>query len=172
MSNLTYSTNEYDEIRATDEDGTLYGEGNFFKDYHLFARYFETHWNEIKGNNAEGMEFKLNTQFFCYLQKMGQLACFGCGNYPDDPKGYAGFLIYPHPFVKDQKVAQSQAFFVKPRCRKGLGKTLLKFSEKILKEKYGVNTVLLVSSAELDLGKYVQRLGYSLADKIYMKQVG
>ena len=128
----------------------------------------EKHWQEI----AHDLTIPLQPRWDVYfaLQAAGALNCFIAR---DDGKliGYAVFFINFNLHYGSSLQAQQDIVFIEPALRRGtLGTRLLKYAEAQLKAA-GVQVVLHHVKAKHNWGPMLERLGYSLADLIYVKRV-
>lgn len=86
--------------------------------------------------------------------------------------GYLWALITPHLHYKSSKpMLIVDAYYVKPKYRKGAGLKLLKFMEAFAKEKDTIK-IYLTCKVHKDHSKLFTALGYRLSDYAFTKRIG
>lgn len=128
---------------------------------------YEYHWEEIAGDKDI---IKLKPNYKAYLN-MDSLGILNLVTVRDGDKlvGYHLSMVYPHLHYTDSLTAFTDIFFLKKEYRKGrVGITLFKFMEKTLQER-GVQKIYMGTKLSLDIGKLLERLGYTPIERLYTK---
>lgn len=128
------------------------------------------HWEEV-ANDKEKIKLNVWDEQYQAIEDAGQ---FHCVTVRDDTKvvGYHWTIVRPHLHYADSLTAYTDVYFLHPDYREGLtGLNLFKFVEQTLKER-GVQKMYTASKVKLDKSAIFERLGWSLAEKVYTKYIG
>ena len=112
---------------------------------------------------------KINHIAYIMASNRGQLATIAVR---DEGKlvGYIGFIV-GEDWNTEAYVAKEAGMYLKKEYRKGrTAIKMIKFSEKVLKEK-GVDAVLMMSSAEKKVGPLYEYLKYREVETSYIKEL-
>ncbi len=130
---------------------------------------FERHWDEIALKDVSG-PLDIFEEAYRGLEENGSLLLVTARE-NGLLVGYAAYLLSPNLHYRSRMVAESDVFYLVPECRKGFaGLRLLKAAEaECLKA--GATTIQNKVKADHDCGRLFERLGYILAEKLYVKAV-
>jgi len=85
--------------------------------------------------------------------------------------GYSVYFISKSLHYKDILQAESDIFWLDPKCRVGMiGIRLLRFSEKVLKD-MGVFRIFSKVKLHKDVGAVFERMGYHPVERVYSKRL-
>lgn len=125
------------------------------------------HFEEVT-DDSDKLEFSPNYEAYCTLAEQGILHLVTARD-DDNLVGYIVSYVMPHMQHSNTMFAIHEAYFLKREYRKGFaGYKLLKFAEKIVKM-YNVEVIMLGVKARHDIKPIMDRLGYVLEEKTYMK---
>ena len=130
----------------------------------------EAHWNEIALNQDK---IKLNPDWETYY-KLESLNMVYAYTARKDNKlvGYFTVVATKGLHYVDHVFAACDIIFISPEYRKGrAGANLIKYAEKDLKEK-GVSVLAINTKDHAPFDKLLQRLDYSLVERLYSKYIG
>lgn len=83
--------------------------------------------------------------------------------------GYAAYILAPNLHYRSRAVAEADVFYLAPEYRKGLaGLRLLQAAEREC-VKAGARVIQNKVKVAHDCGRIFERLGYTLAEKLYVK---
>lgn len=145
-----------------------------FKDIYLeLEPMFQEHWEEL-GHRGGFNKFRLDIAKFMYLEDKGLLAVTVAIR---DGKiiAYTNFLMDSINHNADKIGAYVDAMYVAKEYRNsiaGIGYKLLKFSEKALREQFGVGVIQFAVNINYDVSGFLKRVGYVESETIYIKKIG
>lgn len=141
-----------------------------FKDFWPEARsLLLRHWEEIAARDITG-PLDVNREMYEAMDAAGMLH-ITTAREAGELIGYAVYLLTPNPHLGSSLVAQSDAFFLLPEYRRGLtGLNLLRATEKKLIDCGACYLSQRVSTTR-DCGVLFRRMGYTLAEHVYLKAV-
>lgn len=85
--------------------------------------------------------------------------------------GYAAYVVRPHIHYRDSLQAQQDVLFVLPEHRRGLlGVKLIRYADEQLTA-LGVQKVYQHVKVAHDFGPVLERLGYTLIERIYARRL-
>lgn len=127
----------------------------------------ERHAEEL---NVFSVPLSIDRMAYLMASAIGHLAAYIAR---DDGKiaGYVVYWIRTHPHYELETAQQDILFLDKEYRRGSTGIKMIKYSEKKLKEDYGVDAVLQHTKIHQPLDKLFEFLGYKEADKIYCKEL-
>ena len=130
----------------------------------------QKHWAEIALNQDL---IKLNPDWDMYnkLESLGMLYAYTARE-GDKLVGYFTVVATKGLHYVDHVLAACDIIFILPEYRKGrAGANLIKYAEKDLKAK-GVSVLAINTKDHAPFDKLLQRLDYSLAERLYSKYIG
>lgn len=116
------------------------------------------HWREL-GLDRHGA---LDPDWARYaaLEQSGAFAGFSARDDAGRLVGYSAFFVQPDLHRQGLSVAQSDALFLRPDCRRGaVGLALIRYSEQRMRER-GVDQLVWCVSPMRDLRPMLHRMGY------------
>lgn len=135
--------------------------------------HFENHWKEVGYDKRFG-DFDLDLNAYEHLENYKMFMGVGAKD-GDTPIAYMSVLIFYHPHCRGLKLAQTDAFYIKPEYRGLKGYTILckmiREAESILKNQYNVKVLNISFPQSLKLNRLVERQGYSSLDTVMSKRL-
>ena len=129
------------------------------------------HWEEV-ANDKDKIKLNLWNEAYEMMSKTGELHVVTARTGKGNLVGYHYSIVRPHLHYKDSLTAYTDVYFLLPEYRKGMnGVNLFKFVEKSLKER-NVQKMYTASKVKLDKSILFERLGWTLAEKVYTKYIG
>ena len=127
------------------------------------------HWSELV-DNPQALPLKLQLERYKTLEDAGVLVCILA--YEEDVIiGYSVGILLPHPHHADVLVLSNDAMFLSKSHRRGnKGTTLIKETERAAK-RHGAALVAWNAQLDTSLNALLPRLGYSVANVVYKKEV-
>ena len=121
----------------------------------------------------EGSEFTIDTNMYMQLQDMDIAKAFIARDIETlNAVGYIIYLVMPHPHFKDILIAKEDGLFVDKQHRGSmLGYKLIKYADKVLSDKYGVDAITQTATEKFDHSKMLIKLGYSKIETTYMRRL-
>lgn len=135
-----------------------------------YLHLIEAHWSEIALNKST---VPLDPDFDKYyqLEDSGVLKVFTVRD-EGILVGYFSVFVFPHIHYKSTVFAQNDVIYISPDYRKGFTAIkLIKFAENCLRED-GVDVLQINTKAHKDFSLILERLNFSLNDKVYGKYLG
>lgn len=127
----------------------------------------KSHYKEI--SHLDG-EFSPDVDNYLTLNKMG-LYVFITATIEGDIVGYAGYFKNPHHHNSKVIHAFQDMIYLDPEYRgAGLGTYFINQCDKILKG-LGAEVVINAVSHKYDFGLMLEKLGYTLLDKLYARRL-
>lgn len=153
----------------THSSDIVYKEIGFSECYDELLPMFKKQW-ETSGEFIF-KELKLDVGQYVYLENIGLhkglVAMDG-----DKIIGYISLLMSYHLHHRGKKIATTCCFYVDEEYRtKHVGKDLIKFAEKHMKEKYQVDYLQLITNKNKPMHSYMKYLGYDLTDYLFVKEL-
>nr|BAR35097.1 N-acetyltransferase GCN5 [uncultured Mediterranean phage uvMED] len=130
----------------------------------------EKHWEQIAINKET---IKLNPDWDEYqrLYFAGNLKIFTARD-NEELVGYFITVVARNLHYKDHLFAQNDVLYVKPDKRAGMtGFKLIKYAEIELK-KMGVSVIHINTKVHAPFDSLMERMGYSLIERLYSKYIG
>lgn len=132
-------------------------------------RFYHAHNEEVAVNHS-GFPLDLDFEQYIKFAEQGRLHVVTAWE-GDELVGYQQFIISTFLHYKSTVIAVSDLSYLAPAYRRGMnGYNLLKFAVESLPK--SINAVTLCCKTSKDFGKLIERLGFSLDEKIYIKVVG
>lgn len=133
---------------------------------------FQEHWNEL-GEAGGSSNLSIDHHLLMSLDSSGMYKCFTAEH---DGKciGYASWVISRGIHSASDIYATTDAVYVDKEYREslmGAGVRLLKYSEKVLREKYKVNIIQFSMNINYDLGSLLSKMGYEISEIKYSKKL-
>lgn len=145
-----------------------------FKEYYeQLVPLVEAHGAEILTSPLDkSLKFEPNYDLYGLLEDMKTLVATGLFTDDDELVGYICIFVYQHPHHKGIRFASGDSFYIKPEYR-GMGTfaLLMKETEVILRDKYGVSYLQLSSHDTHDISGPLSRIGYVLTEKVFVKKL-
>ena len=150
----------------------VYKEGNFVEYFPRIQAMFKEHWSEL-GCMGGPETLELNGPYYIACQVAGTLVTTGIEDEDTgEIVGYTTTSLYYPPHHKSTLFALCDCFYVKPEYRKGMmGAKLIRFTEKLLKDKYNVEYFQFGMNTQKDISKLLTRFGYTISDIVYIKEI-
>lgn len=118
-------------------------------------------------------EFSVDPSNYILLQEHNLVRAFIARDIATEcAVGYIVYTVTPHPQFIDVLMAKEDALFVE-RSHRGsmLGVKLIKYADKVLEEKYGVDVLFQTATEAFDHSSIITRLGYSKVETTYMRRL-
>lgn len=147
----------------------VFKEDSFILMYPQMRKLNQAHWDEVKGIEGQ-CPLDINTDMYLALESQGILTMTGAYK-GKDLIGYVSCTKSEHPHHRGKMFAATDAFYVSPKHRGVNGTKLIRFTEKLLKDKYNVEYFQIIVNTNFDVGPWAKRMGYSASDVIYMKKL-
>ncbi len=129
-----------------------------------------SHWGEI-ALFKDTVPLDPDYDAYAQAQAAGRLRFFTCRDEAGALQGYAVFFVINHPHYKTTLFAVQDVLFVQPELRHaGSGAKLILWCDQQLKAE-GVGVVSQHVKVDHDFGPMLERMGYVLADKIYLRRL-
>ncbi len=130
----------------------------------------EDHWEEI-ALNKERIRLNPDWDGYVRLEESGILKCFTAR----DGQVLVGYFIVfcrPHIHYMDHVFAVNDVIYLRPDYRRGrTGIGLIRFAERCLADD-GVSVLLINTKAHRPFDAVLERLGFSLTERVYGKYIG
>lgn len=127
----------------------------------------ERHWNEVAVKEISG-PLDINEDAYRALDAGGHLILVTARE-EGKLTGYAAYILAPNLHYRSRAVAEADVFYLAPEYRKGLaGLRLLQAAEREC-VKAGARVIQNKVKVAHDCGRLFERLGYTLAEKLYVK---
>jgi len=133
----------------------------------------QSHWDEL-GEKGGSTNFAIDHHLMMYLNSTGMYKCFTV-KYKGKYIGYSSWVLSNGIHNATDLYATADAVYIGREYREsllGAGIKLLKYSEKVLKEKYKVDIMQFSMNVNYDLSKLLSRMGYEISEVKYSKKVG
>lgn len=143
---------------------------DFYKD--IFPM-FQDHWEEL-GEKGGSTNFALDHHLMMHLNDTGMYKCFTV-EYKGKYIGYCSWVLSNGIHSASDLYATTDAVYIDKEYRDsllGAGIKLLRYSEKVLKEKYKVDIIQFSMNVNYDLTKLLTRMGYEISEVKYSKKLG
>ena len=130
----------------------------------------ERHWDEVALKDVSG-PLDIDENMYRLLEANGNLVLVTARE-DGVPAGYAAYLLGPNPHYRSLAVAEADVFYLAPEYRRGLaGLRLLRAAER---ECVRAGARIIQNKVKLahDCGRLFERMGYTAAEKLYVKAVG
>lgn len=149
-----------------------YIETSFREGYLKIKELIKDHWKEV-GMKGGPTTMAPDLHYMFRLDDTNSaFATFAIDSETEEVLGYYVGARYYHPHHLGVLFANTFFCYVKPSARGVVGVKLLKFTEKLLKEKYSVKYFQFgVNSNNAKVGGMLERMNYSLSDYIYVREL-
>lgn len=133
----------------------------------------QKHWEEL-GEKGGSTDFAINHHLMMHLNSAGIYKCFTV-EYKGKYIGYCAWVLSHGIHSASDLYATTDAVFIDKEYREsllGAGIKLLRYSEKVLKEKYKVDIIQFSMNVNYDLTKLLTHMGYEISEVKYSKKLG
>ncbi len=130
----------------------------------------EKHWEEI-AINQDNIKLKPDWNTYNKLESLGMFKVY-TARVDGKLVGYFTIVVTKGLHYADHLFAATDLIYISPEYRKGrAGYSLIKFAEEQLK-KDGVSVLVINTKDHSPFDKLLERMDYSLAERLYQKYIG
>jgi len=130
----------------------------------------EKHWKEVEAFQ-EDIKFKPDYEKYYALDYADILHIYTARD-EDELIGYAIYMVVPHLHHRDKLYANNDMIFIQEPYRKSLvGRDLVVYAEKDLKENVEVDVIMIAMKAHKPFQNLLEKQGYELLEYNYAKYV-
>jgi GNAT superfamily N-acetyltransferase len=127
----------------------------------------EAHWREI-ALHQDKVPLDPDWELYEVLDTMGRLVIF-TARVGGELVGYSAFILAQALHYKTLQVAESDVFFLREDCRKGLaGARLFRYAEDRLRE-HGVGNIVYRVKVSRAVSPLLNRMGYQEIERVHSK---
>lgn len=136
---------------------------------------FIDHWDEIGGTRYKNLYLALDDSFYTAMEAGNKSLAMVLKD-KEEVIGYIYWIVYVHPHHACHVFAQTDCLILNKKHRKNIKAIngmieMIRESEKILKDEYGVSNLHFSFSAYKDISPIAKRLGYGPEEIMWSKEI-